>query len=531
MLVLAVVMRWTCDAWDLPQLWIYANTFARLDPIAVGLLVAAEWATLREDSLQRPRYRLLGSWTTLALGVVGGAIGGLLHAIATVTFNVDHIISGVAINIVGAGLAGLSTAYHLSDMRYQLYEREQEVGGLCRSYQLSGFTFDYTGHLLHFRQPPIKTLVEQLLEGNLQRHDRKSFIYSHKTYTEYPFQVNTFGLPPEVVRECLLGFISTLTKPMASGPASEKSFREWIFDNLGEGIAKHFMVPFNEKLWQVPLDELTSDWVSWLVPKPDVKDVVSGALGIKDKAFGYNPSFQYPASGGIKVLPESFLPSVENLSYDSELVEIETGRRRAVFRGAQGERTEEYERIISTIPLPELVRRCVDLPPSMRELAESLRWVSVYNVNLAVAREGISDKHWIYFPEHRYPFYRAGFPMNFSPSMGQPGCSSLYVEISHRPTEQESDAALIERVRDGLEQAGVLRSSDELVMSDVKDLHYAYVLFDRYRGRAVKELLTELERRGISSIGRYGLWEHTSMEDAIAQGQQVAMRLRMRAAA
>ena len=77
----------------------------------------------------------------------------------------------------------------------------------------------------------------------------------------------------------------------------------------------------------------------------------------------------------------------------------------------------------------------------------------------------------------------------------------------------------------------MLRSSDELVMSDVKDLHYAYVLFDRYRGRAVKELLTELERRGISSIGRYGLWEHTSMEDAIAQGQQVAMRLRMRAAA
>ena len=113
------------------------------------------------------------------------------------------------------------------------------------------------------------------------------------------------------------------------------------------------MVPFNEKLWQVSLDELTSEWVSWLVPKPDVKDVVNGALGIKDKAFGYNPSFQYPASGGIKVLPEAFLPSVENLSYDSELVEIETGRRRAVFRGSQGERTEEYERIVSTIPLPE----------------------------------------------------------------------------------------------------------------------------------------------------------------------------------
>ena len=121
--------------------------------------------------------------------------------------------------------------------------------------------------------------------------------------------------------------------------------------------------------------------------------------------------------------------------------------------------------------------------------------------------------------------------MNFAPAMGRPGCSSLYVEISHQPTERESDDRLIGLVRQGLEEAGVLHRTDEVVMADVKDLHYAYVLFDRHRGRAVTELLAELERRGISSIGRYGLWEHTSMEDAIAQGQQVAARLRMKAAA
>ena len=433
--------------------------------------------------------------------------------------------------IVGAGLAGLSAAYHLQGIPYKILEREREVGGLCRSYTKDGFTFDYTGHLLHFRQTAIKALVQTLLPTQLQRHARKSFIYSHGTYTEYPFQVNTHGLPAEVVRDCLLGFIATLSNPSTNQDITDRSFKQWIMESLGEGIAKHFMVPFNEKLWQVPLDELTSEWVSWLVPKPDVKDVVNGALGIKDKAFGYNPSFLYPASGGIKVLPEAFLPSIRNLAYDSELVAIETGRRQAVFRSSRGEWTEAYERIVSTIPLPDLARCCVDLPPSVRALASTLRWVSVSNVNLAVAREHISDKHWLYFPEHRYPFYRAGFPMNFSPAMGRPGCSSLYVELSHQPTVREPDASLIERVRKGLEEAGVLRHDDELVMADVKDLHYAYVLFDRYRGRAVAELLGELERRGISSIGRYGLWEHTSMEDAIAQGQQVAAQLRIKAAA
>lgn len=430
--------------------------------------------------------------------------------------------------IVGAGLAGLSTAYHLSGVPYRLYEREQEVGGLCRSYQKDGFTFDYTGHLLHFRQPEIKALVEHLLAGQLQRHARKSFIYSHQTYTEYPFQVNTFGLPPEVVRECLLGFIETLTKPVTSSGPMQRSFKDWILDNLGEGMAKHFMVPFNEKLWKVSLDELTSDWVSWLVPKPELKDVVNGALGIKDKAFGYNPSFLYPASNGIKVLPESFLPGIRGVRNGMELMEVNTKRKRAVFRQRTDGRVREeaYESLVSTIPIPELLKRCQDFPQELKDAAEALRWVSVSNVNLAVAREQVSDKHWLYFPEPAYPFYRVGFPMNFSPALGRPGCSSMYVELSHRPADQISNEELITRSRQGLEQAGILKPDDELVVADVKDLHYAYVYFDQHRARAVPAIVAELERRGIYSIGRYGRWEHTSMEDAIGQGKRLAEQLR-----
>lgn len=427
------------------------------------------------------------------------------------------------IHIVGAGLAGLSTAYHLKGLPYRLHEKETEVGGLCRSYTKDGFTFDMTGHLLHFRQPDIKALVEALLAGRLTKHGRRSYIYSHRTYTEYPFQVNTHGLPPEVVRDCLLGFIATLTAQQDA--AGERSLQQWILANLGEGIAKHFMVPFNEKLWQVRLDELTADWVSWLVPKPDIKDVVNGALGIKDRAFGYNPSFLYPVQGGIKALPDAFLPFVENLALGEELVEIHTGRRRALFRNRQGYREESYESLVSTMPVTELVKRCIDLPPAVRDAAAALRWVSVYSVNLGIDRAGITDKHWIYFPEPEYPFYRAGFPMNFSPELGRPGCSSLYVEISHQPAVRIPEAELLGQVRLGLERAGILRATDTCIVQDVKDIHYAYVLFDRHRARALPEILRELERRGIHSIGRYGRWEHTSMEDAISQGRQIAARL------
>lgn len=46
-----------------------------------------------------------GAWWGLFFGALGGALGGLVHAVATVQFGVDHVISGVAINILGPGLA------------------------------------------------------------------------------------------------------------------------------------------------------------------------------------------------------------------------------------------------------------------------------------------------------------------------------------------------------------------------------------------------------------------------------------------
>jgi protoporphyrinogen oxidase len=227
------------------------------------------------------------------------------------------------------------------------------------------------------------------------------------------------------------------------------------------------------------------------------------------------------------MLPESFLPGITAVQNGMELVEVDTKRRRALFRNRQsGEsRNEHYESLVSTIPVPELIRRCVDMPAHLKEAAEGLRWVSVYNLNLGVAREQVSDKHWLYFPEPEYPFYRIGFPMNFSPALGRRGCSSMYVEMSHRPTEQQSMEQLLAAARSGMERAGILRPDDDIVVADVKDLHYAYVYFDRHRARALPAILSELERRGIYSIGRYGAWEHTSMEDAISQGKRLAERL------
>ncbi len=115
--------------------------------------------------------------------------------------------------IIGAGLAGLSTAFHLGKpVDYQIFEKEKEAGGLCRSYTKNGFTFDYTGHLLHTRQDYTRGLMKQLMPGRLSAHRRRASICAQGVLTPYPFQANLYKLPREVIKECLVGFCKAMER-------------------------------------------------------------------------------------------------------------------------------------------------------------------------------------------------------------------------------------------------------------------------------------------------------------------------------
>ena len=59
-----------------------------------------------------------GAWQGIFIGMFGGALFGLIHAIATVSFQVDHIVSGVAINILAAGVARFLNVIAFQDVAY-----------------------------------------------------------------------------------------------------------------------------------------------------------------------------------------------------------------------------------------------------------------------------------------------------------------------------------------------------------------------------------------------------------------------------
>ena len=421
--------------------------------------------------------------------------------------------------VLGAGLAGLSAGYHVGK-GCQVFEAAGSPGGLLRTRSMDGYSFDYTGHLLHLRDGYVRGLVTGLLKDNIKEHDRKAAIYSKGAYTGYPFQANTYGLPDDAAGECVKGFMEAKGRgPSAPPPAN---FEDWILHYFGDGIARHFMLPYNRKLWQYPLSGMSVEGIARFVPVPTVQDVKRGATKEGAEGLGYNAKFFYPVTGGIYSLVEAMLPFVKDLSLGQRAVEIDAGKKTVSFDTGY---TAWYDSLISTMPLPELVGMIMDAPPEIKEAAAALRYVSVYDVSLGVERDNISPYHWVYFPEAGFPFYRMGFMNNFADSMAPEGCSSMYVEVSHTPDiEMDKDALVGSAIR-GLGDCGMLRPDDCIAVKDVSDIKYAYVVFDAHRQEALPAIMGWLSEKGIKSIGRYGAWEYSSMEDAIIEGRDAAARL------
>ncbi len=420
--------------------------------------------------------------------------------------------------ILGAGLSGLSAAFHLKGKKYQIFEKEGEAGGLCRSAVHDGFTFDHTGHLLHLSHPYTQKLLKKLLPDRLIRHQRRAAIYLNGRYIPFPFQANLWALPKDLTRECLAEFI----RARSENAKNEDDFLSWIYQTFGTGIAKHFMIPYNEKLWKIPLNEISLEWVERFVPYPTLEEVIDGARGVNLKGFGYNQEFLYPLEGGIQILPQAFLAEIQEVQLGKAVESIDIDKKVVRFR--DGSETT-YRTLLSSLPMDELLQCIEPCPAEIKDLQSGLRYVSVVNINLGVGREGISDHHWVYFPEPSYPFYRVGFLNNLSPHMAPKGASALSVEISYLPSNSPSLKKVREQTLAALVACGILRREDKILTEKTIPIKHAYVIYDRFRRQHLPRLIQFLRANQIYPLGRYGRWEYTTMEEAILQGKEAAETL------
>jgi len=426
-------------------------------------------------------------------------------------------MSSAPIQILGAGLTGMSAAHHLKQ-DFALHERLAHVGGHAITLPQDGYRFDRTGHLLHLRDAAMRTWVEGLLEGDFVTVQRRSRIWSHGVYTRYPYQANTFGLPPQVAYECLNGYLHARDlEPSAPEP---KTFEEFCLKYFGEGFSKHFMVPYNQRLWGVHPRDMTAEWCARFVPRPKLEDVVAGVVGLNDRELGYNANFIYPKRG-IGELTSALRKGLEPvLQLQHGPRAIDWRRRKLSF--ADGE--VSYRALIATLPLDTLVGLLLDAPPEVKSAATRLRCNSLYYLDVALERPCGIDLHWVYVPEERYPFYRVGCYSAFSAEMAPPGKSNLYVELASR--EKPDLPALRAEVARNLIEMSIIERADDIRFAELRRIDHAYVVYDHAYVDAIATIMPFLEQNAIIACGRYGGWNYSSMEDALMFGRDAASKAR-----
>jgi len=481
-----------------------------------------------DQELQKPRPSTSGALRELGgLAPQGGRATGSSQIAGTgkgrASREVRHLI-------IGAGPTGLAAAHHLGQEAPHdetlVVEREETVGGWCRSVQQNGFTFDYAGHIMFSNDPYVLELYERLLGDNVHWQNREAWIYSKNVYTRYPFQGSLYGLPPQVLKECLIGAIEARFGPLKADKSSERrepaNFEEFIHQVWGWGIAKHFAIPYNEKLWAVPLAEMETSWLGGRVPLPDLEQMIAGALEPTPPPMGPNARFGYPLRGGFQALMNGFLPHLKaDLALKTGVLHVSPSQR--TVRLDDG-RSIRFERLISSMPLPRLVEACGnEAPPGVQAAAKALRHVSVRCVNLGIGREKLTDKHWIYYPEDTV-FHRIFVQGNASPHCNPPGGFGLTCEITYGPAKPLpcDGTSLIKRVIEDCRKVGIIRADDPVIAANQIDLPCAYVVYDQARAQNVKLIREWLSGFGIILAGRYAEWEYYNSDHAFVAGRNAA---------
>jgi protoporphyrinogen oxidase len=481
---------------------------------------------------------------------------------------------GPKVVIIGAGPTGLGCGYRLLELGHKnfgIFERHPYIGGLAHSFtDPKGFTWDIGGHVMFSHYKYYDEVFDKLMGDEFTLNNRESWVRMYDTWVPYPFQNNIRYLPKQAAYECLAGLIKAQGgKGKVPSPSAARNFGEFIDAVFGEGIAKHFMRPYNFKVWAHPPEMMNKTWIGERVAVIDVERALKNViLGADDFGWGPNNQFKFPLRGGTGEFYKRF-ERVLGYHHAPRGDESETDQRHAERGGTQGGHirlnktvrmvdvdrrvvhfadgtSEKYDILVSAMPVDVL---CRDVLRSERaplaELAETacrLKHSSGYMVGIGLRSRrpggGTPDtKSWMYFPEENCPFYRVTYLSNYSPHMtpDKDNYYSLLCEVSEsafKPTpgrEGVDNDAVIEQCITGLENAGLLEPGERasIVSRWCYYADYSYPTPTVDRDEILGAVIPRLEEMGIYSRGRFGMWKYevSNTDHTLMQGVELANRL------
>lgn len=415
--------------------------------------------------------------------------------------------------ILGSGIAGISAGYHLKQKGIDsiIYEKDNDWGGLCGNFTIDGFRFDRFVHFTFTDDPYIKGIFEK--SSPLYEHPSISYNYYHGAWLKHPAINNLAQLNSDEKTNIIIDFVNRPTKDVTE----ISDYDEWLRVQNGNYFAEHFPFPYTRKYWGQEPKNMETKWIGKRIRSADLSEVLHGAFEEQKQNFYYTSVMRYPLKGGFRSILDDCRKGL-NVEFNKKVVRINPTERVVYFEdGTQ----ENYDRLISSLPLPEIVKMIDNCPDDVKNAAENLHWTCGYQVSLGFNKPDIAKYLWFYIYDENIPPARVYSPSLKSPENAPEGCSSYQAEVFFDCQDEipSAEEVLTKTVAKLKEICGF--EDKDIKVKDIRFEPYANVTFTHgvYENRQI--VLDYLKSIGIDSIGRFGKWDYLWSHQAFESGKEI----------
>jgi protoporphyrinogen oxidase len=430
------------------------------------------------------------------------------------------------IGVIGAGPSGLCLGMFL-EHETEVLEALPEPGGTAASLSVEGYTFDRGPHIMFSRNKEILDFMISSLEDNVHRCRRNNRIAYGGRLIGYPFENDLASLPGNEAYECVRDYF---INPWRERYPKPDNLHAWFLHHFGEAMCEKYFFPYNEKVWNIPVAELSMSWVD-RIPQPPAEDVLKSAMGISTEGYLHQLFYHYPLRGGYQAISKAWARLVRP-RFEFEVQEISLpAEGGVVVSGASEDR--HYDRIVSTMPLDRLVKAAsFPIPDRVRDAVDALMVNPMIVVSLGIAAKDTEQMTAVYFPAADFRVNRISFPATFSPHNTPADYHSIQAEITCRPEDPTwawSDRQALDHVVDGLVDAGIVSDPDAIVLSHVHRVEHAYVVYQCGYEEHATVVREWFPQQGIDLCGRFSYFEYINVDGAVARAMDIAGGLNGRA--
>ena len=414
--------------------------------------------------------------------------------------------------IVGAGISGLTFA-NFTKGDYLLVEKENRVGGYCKTTKRNGYVWDYAGHFFHFNTQEFKDLfLKKMNKDDIVYNQKCTKILYKDAFIDFPFQANIHQLEKQEFIDCLVDLFQKEEKEKYD------NFLDMLYGKFGKSIVEKFLKPYNEKLYATDLKKLDVDAMGRFFPYADKEAIIKNMR--ENSINSYNSSFLYPKNGA-----ESFIQVLYN-QLDKEKVFLNTSvvkidRKKKIATLSNGEEVE-YQNLINTMPLNHFL----ELLGTHQDLLQEMSYnkVLVFNLGFDKPSPRCKEEHWLYIPEKESNYYRVGFYNNI---LGEKKLS-MYIEIGYGKEEKITEKEIqkqLDLTLKNLKKSHIIDDDMKLVDYESIIMSPAYVHINTETTKKIDALKEEFQKDHIYTIGRYGAWIYNCMEDSMLVAKELAEKL------